>query len=475
MQTVNFQCGHCGKLMAVAADFLGQQVRCPHCQQVVVAPSPAPAPAPFSLEPGAPQVLPPGPAGPGPDEPLFKSLSTGDAEDIFSNPASSDDLFGRADAPRLEMPHEPAPAPAPAPGTPTEELSYTAPADGSGALPVESTFLTNQAPEGVLAGVGTALTDTPVSAPETEAVLPSAPLRRPRPSSGGGAFLPLVFIPLCLYAILATVAVVLLLMRQQQEQPSIFDRMPDINGDHPGVKKTGALIQFDKRRATGKLPEHLITDLGEPLTVGDLEVTPLRVERKRVAIRVAGFDKAERCAADSLVLTLKLRNLAGDYRFTPLDNFFDRRWQEQGTPPLTILQVGDHFCFGGPAEWFPRGDARHRREWVEGRKDTDPEGLGPGKEMTSFVCTDGGKESPSACARLLFGLNEEGKQVKAPYQGPLLWRVHVRRGLVSWRGKQVPATAVIGVRFSSTAYQRTARGACRPPDRPARWGAFTNL
>ena len=37
MATVNFQCGHCAKLMAVNATFLGQQVRCPHCQQVVVA------------------------------------------------------------------------------------------------------------------------------------------------------------------------------------------------------------------------------------------------------------------------------------------------------------------------------------------------------------------------------------------------------------------------------------------------------
>src|SRR3954468_5525969 len=41
MQTVNFQCGHCGNLMGVSVEFLGQQVRCPHCQQVVVAPASA--------------------------------------------------------------------------------------------------------------------------------------------------------------------------------------------------------------------------------------------------------------------------------------------------------------------------------------------------------------------------------------------------------------------------------------------------
>ena len=70
MQTVTFQCGHCRNLMAVGIENLGRQVRCPHCQQVVLAPSqpataPAPAPAPA-----------PDPA------PVFTPRS--DHEDIFS-------------------------------------------------------------------------------------------------------------------------------------------------------------------------------------------------------------------------------------------------------------------------------------------------------------------------------------------------------------------------------------------------------
>ena len=55
MQTVNFQCGNCNNLMAVGAEYLGQQVRCPHCQAVVVAPAAPPrrpgprdGPRPFS-------------------------------------------------------------------------------------------------------------------------------------------------------------------------------------------------------------------------------------------------------------------------------------------------------------------------------------------------------------------------------------------------------------------------------------------
>src|SRR5262249_45950255 len=46
METVNFTCGHCGKLLAVSKQHLGQQVRCPHCQQGGVAPPPQPGPPP---------------------------------------------------------------------------------------------------------------------------------------------------------------------------------------------------------------------------------------------------------------------------------------------------------------------------------------------------------------------------------------------------------------------------------------------
>ena len=46
MATVTFKCGHCNNLMAVNAEYLGRQVRCPHCQQVVVAPAQQSAAAP---------------------------------------------------------------------------------------------------------------------------------------------------------------------------------------------------------------------------------------------------------------------------------------------------------------------------------------------------------------------------------------------------------------------------------------------
>lgn len=92
MTTLNFQCGHCHNLMAVGQEFLGQQVRCPHCQQVVLAPNPAAAPPPFSVE-----------------APVIEVPRADEEESIFTqSDASGDDLFGAAALPRVEVPTEPA-------------------------------------------------------------------------------------------------------------------------------------------------------------------------------------------------------------------------------------------------------------------------------------------------------------------------------------------------------------------------------
>src|SRR5690349_9534029 len=48
MQPLTFSCATCGKLMGVPPELAGRQVRCPHCQAVVVAPT---APAPVAVAP----------------------------------------------------------------------------------------------------------------------------------------------------------------------------------------------------------------------------------------------------------------------------------------------------------------------------------------------------------------------------------------------------------------------------------------
>ena len=110
MQIVNFQCGHCGKLMGVGSDFLGQQVRCPHCQQVVIAPPPA-AQTPPPADPSPAVELSPAPqTAPTPEwvQTLLPPPPTAsDSADIFSPAEASDSLFGRSEPPRIEMPPDP--------------------------------------------------------------------------------------------------------------------------------------------------------------------------------------------------------------------------------------------------------------------------------------------------------------------------------------------------------------------------------
>lgn len=86
METVQLQCGHCQKVIAIRAEHMGSQVRCPHCQQVVQTPPRAavPAPAPTAA---APQMEIPQP------------------ESIFAGPEASDSLMeGDPPLPKVEMP-----------------------------------------------------------------------------------------------------------------------------------------------------------------------------------------------------------------------------------------------------------------------------------------------------------------------------------------------------------------------------------
>jgi hypothetical protein len=192
------------------------------------------------------------------------------------------------------------------------------------------------------------------------------------------------------------------------------------------------------------LPDHLRTTLGQPLRIGDLCLTAERVERKRVRVIVEGGFKPEPCLGDSLVLYLTLENLSEDRAFAPLDNYFDRYWEKgHPLPPLTLLEAGRHRFYGGPAKWYPRGAVDNRREWVEGRKGSEPDLLQPGeiKKGHFFVCTDG---NDGEAQRVLFG---DKKQ--EPYRGTYLWRIRVRRGRVLVKDKVYSATAVVGVEFSA--------------------------
>jgi hypothetical protein len=225
--------------------------------------------------------------------------------------------------------------------------------------------------------------------------------------------------------------------------------LPDSEGDAPGViRKPKGVNEARKRKLINDpLPDSLIVHLGETRTIGELAVTPQRVTREQVGLG-DGTGEPEKVSGLSLVLFLELKNLSTDQSFQPLDRYFDRKWREgssPGPPPLTLLEVrpGERF-FGGPARWCPRPSSERRDKsaaaefiYLMGRDKPLPNQidriLGPGETSELFVCTD--PSDPRA--------SDLGSR-----NGEFLWRVHLRRGLVRVKGRDVPAAAIIGVPFN---------------------------
>jgi hypothetical protein len=297
-----------------------------------------------------------------------------------------------------------------------------------------------------------------------------------KPRDGGGWFIGLVFIPLVSYSVLVTILAVYLFYRVGQEAtptaaqpgPSPLENLPSFDPSDPNhdthLKNQGKLNwinNVDLAKATAELPPNQIIQLGKKLRLGDLEVEPLRVDRETVSV-VVGEWKPEPCTYPSLVLTLKLRNVSDNVVFQPMDPFFDRKWEPKGgaAPPLTILELTekDHanrFLFGGPADYHKaaKGSSKGASDFVVRAKDADSatnkteQVLSPGEEKEFFVCTDGGK-----------GSEQKGKDAFEAfdnYHGKLLWRVHLRRGLVIVdEHRCVPVSTVVGVEFTDADYRK---------------------
>jgi hypothetical protein len=409
METVQFTCGHCGKLMAVAVADVGQQVHCPHCQQIVQAPAAAATPS----------------------DPVFTPPSPQETESIFAPEEPSDDLFGAPPAPRLELPASQAPtvraippappAPEPAvsadPGRTVWEPAAGPPPAGFGDGPADQTVT---------------VPDSPWTAPPTPAetagpaVLDEAPAPmivppRARRSHLGAMFL-IILIP---YAIITTAALGYMVylyrtLQQTYKAADPLEQMPDPYPKDGGPRR----VQHDL-----PLPDKLKTALGQPLQIGDLEVKPLKVELS---------------ADGELILSLHLRNLSRNTAFNPFPDRFVQHKRESPTAarPYTYLQVGGGRIYGGYAQWqkVPPGKEQDSFNGV----------LQPGAAMTAKLITDRNANDKA--------LAEEATHSREP----LLWRLHVRRGFVEVRGKDVSATAVIGVRFTAGDIERLPEADARP-------------
>lgn len=441
MPTEPFPCSSCGTLLAVSAETAGRPVPCPHCGQTVLVPA------------GPPD------AGP-PSEPLlFTAPTPADHESIFAPAeAGSEDVFGLPPAlPPLDLiaadtaaptgrsePPEPTHAQPPVgeapPGAAEPSASNhrptlgheTAPTAGAGPDPVPPAL----APLRIWATPEATQEQPPPSSAATHEPGPVSPRR---PPSGGmsAASLVVVLLP---YSLLATAAAAYFYV-QSQRIPVGFEALPDLQGDDVGAsRKRTSAFSVERIQPDAPLPARLRVRLGSPspspaIRVGDLEVEPQKVERRRINLCFEGQPRRLPSAQDALVLTLRLRNVSVDDHFVPTDPAFVRRWVPgvdlRESRPYTLLEVGASRFYGGPCPWYPTKQPGSGRMFVEGQRFHQP--LAPGAETTAVVATD-----PEDTAIL--------SAVEA-HPGTLLWRVQLRRGLVRIRGREVSACTVVGVEF----------------------------
>lgn len=295
------------------------------------------------------------------------------------------------------------------------------------------------------------------------------PLMRqtPKPSKGIGTMLLLaLLIP---YSILATGTAGILFLNYTKKQPHPLENIPE--SDDPGVNPKGASRRVSY--APTPLPDHLRTRLGVSISVGDLTVTPERVEQRRIALYGynTGIDPGQVLleSGEALVLTLKVKNNSKNVAFAPNDPAFNRAFDrsvkanslpvetakrkdkkqtayrpnvQAGTTsdvrPNTFLQIGED-KFSGPFNLNYLTAPTKQRLWLEGfENDYTP--LQPGQERLTAVATAFDDK------RLL--------ELSKSTQERMLWRVMLRRGIVEYAGRDIRVCCVIGVEFAANEITR---------------------
>jgi hypothetical protein len=381
-----------------------------------------------------------------------------DTDSIFASPESGDALF--QESPKLPPMGDIPPPSRPAQAWPNLQMDAGA---APPPVPPAETELPTVAYEGEnpLSEAAAPVQDPPVedatvqmdagwSAPESsepprhqEATLemsePPATPRRVAARGGTSLFVIGVLIFLFPYAALTTAAAIYLYYLMKNA-PNPLEMLQDAPSEYPGATRKGPSSRVYQRvDPDTKLPPHLHVALGGAIQVGDLEVKPLKVQRKPVVFKYERSDRQPTASTnDALVLTLALKNVSQDVTFMPTDPAFVKKWRRgEDVPmnrPYNLLEVGKERFYGGPCKWSPHATAitarrdRDPQEYLEG---ADFKTLKPGESMETLVATD---PYDPAVLKTVDG-----------HSGPLVWRVHVRRGLVKTKNGDVSATAVIGV------------------------------
>jgi hypothetical protein len=436
MQTVSFYCPHCKNLMGVGTDLLGQQVQCPSCRAMVIAP-----------ETAEPMVS-------------FDGPKLEHHESIFSE-HQDEDLFGSA-KPNIEIP--------PAAEPPANESRFAAyPPD----MPQSEAGEMTVAAESPVIDVPPS--DAPVLAPdhwptasepespepppppswepqaesinwapsESDAAEVQALRRAPMPEHRKGANLLLTI--LAPYAVVMTAVAGWYFYRATyppaDQHP--MANIPDIFAQYePATRHRLNRGVAGMPAIDAPLPAGLLVRLGETIAVGDLEVTPERVAVGPLKVHTVLADDSETTTdlpGQALILRLRVRNRSSDVYFHPTDPVFDRLYdRRQGSAkPYTQLIAGNYHSYGGAIDVLGTNWQKVKRKYVDGQE-YDDKPLPPGEDRHTVVVTDPQDTEALAAVR-----GQSGGE-------PITWRVQLRRGLTTFRGQELSTCAVIGVQFSAS-------------------------
>lgn len=245
---------------------------------------------------------------------------------------------------------------------------------------------------------------------------------KPKARKDRGLLLLMALIFLIPYALTMTFFVIWLLV----VRPGSTDGLEYLRDPAPNQKQGGP------RPARGKRPphdlpvaEHRKGPLGKTIKAGDIEVTPLRV------LVTSDGD---------LKLLLRAKNVSAKTAFEPMNVLYvnEKKSPDKLYTFLESRSKSIDNIYGGDLEYHRSREAKDA-----------PVGfavLGPSEEVTIAIITHERYRQGAVSSIVKSGSDE------------FTWRVQLRRGLVKVDGKDISATTVIGVDFSSKDIEKGAKG-----------------
>lgn len=313
-------------------------------------------------------------------------------ESIFTSPEDEhgEDLFGAPAKPLVELPPESAPQHAADHAQRPLSERHSQRADAFAEPRVAATL-----PETL---------ESPVDDGAHETLAPNATAAPKTTRSMLGPTLLVLLIP---YSLLTTAYIVWSLFNARDA----FENLRDTGKD-------GAPRRVSPDRP---LPGKLKTSLRQAIRVGELEIYPLKVEVNREG---------------DLVLLLKLSNMSTDQAFSPIDHsFLHFAESSRKTPrPYSYLDAGEQGKLQG-------GYLRFLKQPTDKNEEPGNGVIRPGQEIYAEITT-------------LDKYRDAKVKLALQSRRPLIWRVHCRRGFVVVGGRDVSATAVVGVEFSPSAIDK---------------------